>query len=111
MDNSTDAVYEAVRQWGYSTGILREFDNYGELQQVRKAQALKTLEEVQELFHAIDVDDLDLVRDSIGDIIVTLCMQAELWETSPQTCLYDALQIISKRSGKMVNGQFVKDGD
>ena len=112
MDNkSTDQVFEAVRLWGYDKGILREFSNYGELQCVRLAQSRKTIEEVQELIHAIDQDDRDLVRDAIGDIIVTLCMQAELWETSPQTCLADALKIISKRSGKMVNGQFVKDGE
>lgn len=97
-----------VRDWGYDRGILTDYKDY-ELLTVRRAQAAKTDEELFELMEAIEADDREEVCDAIGDIIVTLIMQAELWDTSIQDCLDGAYQVIRKRTGKMVDGQFVKD--
>lgn len=75
-----------------------------------KAQALKTLEEVHELQEAIINNDRAEVIDALGDILVTIIIQAEMHELSLVECLESAYNVIAKRTGKMVNGQFVKDG-
>jgi NTP pyrophosphatase (non-canonical NTP hydrolase) len=74
-----------------------------------RAQALKTLEEVQELQEAIENEDRVEVVDALGDILVTIIIQAEMHELSLVECLESAYHVISKRTGKMVGGQFVKD--
>lgn len=109
MTMMNDKLIEDVRNWGFDKGILRDPDNYEDLQQMRKAQATKTLEEVMELLEAIDNDNRDEVRDAIGDTIVTLIMVAELHQTGIYSCLNDAYHVIKNRTGKMVDGQFVKD--
>lgn len=97
-----------VRQWGYAKGILKDYEPH-ELFNIRKAQGKKTLEEVQELFMAIHKGSRVEARDAIGDVLVTLIMQADLWDTNVNSCLALAYAEISKRTGKMVDGQFVKD--
>jgi len=47
--------------------------------------------------------------DAIGDITVTLIIQAEMQGLDFQDCLQAAYDVISKRTGKMIDGQFVKD--
>ena len=47
----------------------------------------------------------------MGDIMVTLIIQAKMQNVSLEYCLKSAYNVISKRTGKMVNGQFVKDID
>ena len=97
-----------IVQWGYDKGILNVY-TLSDLPNARQAQANKTLEEVTELFQAILKDNREEAMDAIGDIIVTLIMQAELWDTNIFECLEGAYDVISKRTGKMINGQFVKD--
>ena len=94
-----------IRQWGFDKGIL----GHEPTRKARQAQALKTVEEVAELMEAIQADDREGARDAIGDVVVTLIMQCELWDTGLGSCVYDAYQEIKGRTGKMVDGQFVKD--
>jgi NTP pyrophosphatase (non-canonical NTP hydrolase) len=91
----------AVEQWAEDRGI---FDKATALK-----QALKTQEEVTELVNAIVDNDFDEIQDAMGDILVTLIIQAKMQKVSLEVCLEGAYNIISKRTGKMVNGQFVKD--
>lgn len=105
-----ESVIEDIRQWGYAKGILREFEG-PELPDRRLAQWKKTEEELWELYDAIEKGDRDAARDAVGDICVTLVMQAELWDTGLGSCIYDAYQEIKNRTGKMVDGQFVKDSE
>tara|TARA_B110000196_G_C21149072_1_gene668445 strand:- start:1174 stop:1539 length:366 start_codon:yes stop_codon:yes gene_type:complete len=72
------------------------------------AQALKTLEETTELCTAINNDDRAEITDAMGDIMVTLIIQAKMQNLSLEECLESAYHIINKRTGKMINGQFVK---
>ena len=72
-------------------------------------QAEKTHEEVLELMAAIDEDDRDEIKDAIGDIMVTLIIQAKMQGMTIEECLNAAYDVISKRTGRMVNGQFLKD--
>ena len=105
-----------IVQWGYDKGILKEeyldmpqFTDEFKLYNIRTAQLKKTYEEVDELNEAIFSKNREEAMDAIGDIIVTLIMQAELWDTNIFECLEGAYDVISKRTGKMVDGQFVKD--
>lgn len=72
-------------------------------------QALKTLEECGELLHSIGANDKNEIKDAIGDVIVTLIIQAEMQGTTIESCLSQAYDVIKHRSGKMVNGTFIKD--
>ena len=74
------------------------------------AQACKTMEECTELITAIAFDDKDETIDALGDILVTIIIQAEMQGLSLTECLESAYNVISKRTGVMVDGQFVKDG-
>jgi len=91
----------AIETWAQEKGILAKA--------TPMAQALKTLEETTELCTAINNDDRAEIIDAIGDIMVTLIIQAKMQDLSLEGCLESAYNVISKRTGKMVNGQFVKD--
>ena len=71
-------------------------------------QALKTQEELTELLNAIVDQDKKEIEDALGDIMVTLLIQAEMQGTSLEECLTRAYKTISNRKGEMINGQFVK---
>lgn len=105
-----DILINNVRDWGYDKGILAEYKDY-ELPTIRMAQAKKTYEELHELYDAINSNNRAEAKDAIGDIIVTLIMQAELWDTGIGSCLLGAYDVIRKRKGKMVDGQFVKEAE
>jgi NTP pyrophosphatase (non-canonical NTP hydrolase) len=75
------------------------------------AQAGKTMEECTELMVAIARHDDDEIIDALGDILVTIIIQAEMQGVSLTECLESAYNVISKRTGKMVAGQFVKDAE
>jgi len=92
---------ERVLMWAENKGIL---DNAEPIN-----QGLKTLEEVNELLTGIVTDDREEIKDAFGDILVTIIIGAELQGLNLLDCLESALNIIEKRTGKMVNGQFVKD--
>jgi NTP pyrophosphatase (non-canonical NTP hydrolase) len=49
------------------------------------------------------------LADGIGDCMVTLILAAEMAGMSAEECLAQAYQEIAGRTGKMVNGVFVKD--
>tara|TARA_R100000951_G_scaffold80393_1_gene68227 strand:- start:503 stop:808 length:306 start_codon:yes stop_codon:yes gene_type:complete len=90
-----------IEKWAQEKGILDKA--------TPMAQALKTLEETTELCTAINNNDRAEIIDAIGDIMVTLIIQAKMQDLSLEKCLESAYNVISKRTGKMVNGQFVKD--
>jgi len=91
----------AVETWAADKGILEKA--------TPMAQALKTLEECTELCTAINKNDRFEIIDAIGDIVVTLIIQCKMQDLSLEECLESAYNVISKRTGKMVDGQFVKD--
>ena len=90
-----------VEVWAHEKGILNKA--------TPMAQALKTLEETTELITAINNDDRDEIIDAMGDIMVTLIIQAKMQNLSLEKCLESAYNVITKRTGRMINGQFVKD--
>lgn len=90
-----------VIEWAENKGILEKATT--------AAQANKTMEECQELIDAIQDDNRDEISDALGDILVTIIIQAKMQNMSLLECLEGAYNVIAKRTGKMVNGQFVKD--
>ena len=51
----------------------------------------------------------DQIKDDIGDILVTLIIQCEIQRTSLEECLNVAWEQIKDRTGKTINGTFLKD--
>ena len=90
-----------VIQWADQKGILEKA--------TPARQAEKTLEECNELIDAIQANDREEIGDALGDILVTIIIQAEMQNMSLIKCLQGAYDIISKRTGKMIDGQFVKN--
>jgi len=93
--------FDLIRKWADERGLYEKGDP--------KTQALKLVEEVGEISRAIIKDDFDEVIDGIGDSVVVLTNLAELMGVSIEECIASAYGVISKRTGKMVNGTFVKD--
>lgn len=90
-----------VLEWANDKGILQKSNPL--------KQHDKTQEEVDELLQALKDNDQDEIIDAIGDITVTLIIQSELNGLNFLNCVQSAYNVISKRTGKMIDGIFVKD--
>ena len=97
-------LIENVLQWGWEKNIIG-INGKGTCQ----AQANKMLEEAVETYSAVKHNDLAEVKDGIGDTTVTLILLAEMYGWTLEECLEHAYNVIAKRTGKMVDGVFVKD--
>ena len=74
------------------------------------AQAIKTKEEVCELFDALITKDHAALRDAYGDILVTLIIGAALADVDLVECLEGAYNEIKDRKGHLnAAGIFVKE--
>lgn len=74
-------------------------------------QFLKVTEEVGEVASALARNDRDLLEDGIGDVVVTLIILALQNGMNLTECLETAYDEIKNRTGKMVDGVFVKASD
>lgn len=90
-----------VVNWAKEKGILHKA--------TKMKQAIKTLEEVNELLTAIHDEDKPEIIDALGDILVTIIIQAEMNGLNLTDCLFSAYTVIAKRSGQMIRGEFIKD--
>lgn len=93
--------FELIRTWATVRGIYQDGDT--------KTQLIKLMEEVGELSQATLKLDKEEVADAIGDCVVVLTNLAHLHGMTIEQCIEDAYTTISNRSGKMVNGTFVKN--
>tara|TARA_R110002012_G_scaffold21221_5_gene74457 strand:- start:310 stop:645 length:336 start_codon:yes stop_codon:yes gene_type:complete len=93
--------FDLIRSWANQRGLYDKGDT--------KTQYLKLMEEAGELGRAILKNDQDEFVDAIGDMVVVLTNLAELGDTSIEYCTDSAYGVISKRTGSMINGTFVKD--
>jgi len=98
---SCKSQFDLIREWADERGLYENGD--------AKTQALKLMEEVGEIARAVLKDDFDEAVDGIGDAVVVLTNLAELIGAPIEMCIDEAYDVISKRTGKMVNGTFVKD--
>jgi NTP pyrophosphatase (non-canonical NTP hydrolase) len=106
-----------VEEWAAVRGILTKATLVG--------QAKKTIEEAQELLEAAYHLDSGIPEymnskgklvkaeeefvDALGDVFVTIIIGSKLRDLDLLNCLESAYNVISKRKGKMENGQFKKD--
>ncbi len=100
-DNSESERFQKIRDWAGERGLYTKGD--------KKTQFCKLMEEAGELGRAVLKDDQPEFVDAIGDMVVVLTNMAHLGGTTIEECIDAAYKVISKRTGKMVNGTFVKD--
>ena len=97
------AYYEnEVEVWGHARGIIKNGKPMG--------QAIKTLEETNELLDAINKGDKEATKDAVGDIFVTLLMQCAIQGFTATEALKTAFDQIKDRKGYLTTeGIFVKE--
>ena len=100
-DNTEDDRFQKIRDWAGERGLYTKGDT--------KTQFCKLMEEAGELGRAVLKNDNEEFIDAIGDMVVVLTNLAHLGGTTIEECIDSAYEVISKRTGKMVNGTFVKD--
>ena len=93
--------FDLIRAWAMERGLYAKGDI--------KTQTLKLMEEAGEICKATLKEDHDEVIDGIGDCVVVLTNLAYLNGVTIEDCIDAAYDVISKRTGKMVNGTFKKD--
>jgi len=94
-------VFKDIRDWADARGLYSQGDV--------KTQLIKLYEESGELSQAILKNDKAGIIDAIGDSVVVLTNLAHLVGTDIETCINSAYSEISNRTGRMINGTFVKD--
>ena len=93
--------FDLIRTWAAERGIYDSGHKH--------TQYVKLQEEAGELAKALLEDDKPEIQDAIGDIVVVLTNLAHLEGLSIEECIDSAYQEIAARTGKMINGTFVKD--
>lgn len=104
--NNMNELIGKIRLWGeqrYITGP--------EGRATADTQYEKLMEEVDEIRQALQAGDKDAAIDGIGDTAVVLILLAELVGVSFEDCLQDAYNVIKNRTGRIIDGQFVKDSN
>lgn len=101
IDSNDIEIFNKIRQWANNRNLISEGDV--------KTQLVKLYEETGELSQSILKDNKDGVIDAIGDCVVVLTNLAELAGTRIEYCIDSAYSEISNRTGRMINGTFVKD--
>jgi NTP pyrophosphatase (non-canonical NTP hydrolase) len=91
-----------VIQWGEARQIVQNSTPF--------AQAMKTNEELKELFEAIEANDRAAMADAYGDILVTLIMGCATADLDLVECLEGAYNEIKDRKGHLSKeGLFIKE--
>jgi len=87
--------------WGTARGIVQNSTPF--------AQALKTKEELEELFDAISKGDREAMADAYADILITLVMGCACADLDLVTCFKNGFEVIKDRKGYLnEQGIFVK---
>ena len=98
--NGTSA-FNKIRDWAKDRNLYQKGDS--------KTQYVKLMEEAGELAQALLKQDKAEIKDAIGDMVIVLANLSELEGFKIEDCIDESFNVISKRTGKMVNGTFVKD--
>ncbi len=101
--NSMNNLIKQVEQWSIDKGLDKgnSFTQYA-----------KSSEEMGEVAAALCRNDIDELRDGIGDVIVTLVILAQQNNMTLYECLEQAYGEIKNRTGVMSkDGSFIKSED
>lgn len=93
--------FEAIRLWAFDKGILTN----GSAQK----QTIKLGEEFGELCKAMNDGNTAELQDAVGDMVVVLVSLSHLAGLKFEYCVNSAYNVIKNRTGKMVDGTFIKD--
>ena len=93
--------FDLIRSWAKERGLYEKGNAH--------TQYVKLQEEAGELAKALLKDDEHEIVDAIGDMVVVLTNLAHLKGYPIEYCIQEAYNVIAKRTGKMINGTFVKD--
>ena len=99
----TDERFDLIRDWAAKRGLYSEGNSH--------TQFVKLQEEAGELAKALLKNDQPEIVDAIGDMVVVLTNLAHLQGYDIEYCIDEAYKVIAARTGKMINGTFVKDAD
>ena len=100
-DNHFPDRFDLIRDWAATRGLYNEGNSH--------TQYVKLQEEAGELAKALLKNDKPEIIDAIGDMVVVLTNLAHLEGTEIEDCIDSAYVEIAARTGKMINGTFVKD--
>ena len=104
LKNNKDCErFDLIRNWAATRGLYNEGNSH--------TQYVKLQEEAGELAKALLKNDKPEIIDAIGDIVVVLTNLAHLEGYDIEYCIDEAYKVIATRTGKMINGTFVKDAD
>ena len=104
LKNNKDCErFDLIRSWAATRGLYDEGNSH--------TQYVKLQEEAGELAKALLKNDKPEIIDAIGDIVVVLTNLAYLEGYDIEYCIDEAYKVIAARTGKMINGTFVKDAD
>lgn len=98
-----EKLHEFIIQWAEDRKIISP-------KNVSK-QFMKVTEELGELAEGINKDNQGQIKDSLGDILVTLIILSRDLNVDLLDCLRGAYGVIKDRTGKTINGVFVKESD
>jgi NTP pyrophosphatase (non-canonical NTP hydrolase) len=93
--------FKLIKQWADDRNLIKGA--------TPAAQSEKLFEEAGELVRALIEDDAEKFKDAVGDVVVVLTILAAQKGTDIETCIAYAYDQIKDRTGKMVDGVFVKD--
>ena len=103
VEDKPGNVFDDIRSWATDKGIYDKGSS--------GVQYLKLIEETGELAQALLKKDKAEIQDAIGDMVVVLTSIAKFEDMFIEDCIKSAYDVIAKRTGKMVNGTFVKDAN
>ena len=99
----TSERFDLIRDWAATRGLYQQGNPH--------TQYVKLQEEAGELAKALLKNDQPEIVDAIGDMVVVLTNLAHLQGYDIEYCIDEAYKVIATRTGKMINGTFVKDED
>lgn len=115
MSKYVEGIFNNDDRQSYETlarKIVNRFTNIGIVKpENAKTQFIKVTEELGELAEGINKDKPEQVKDSLGDVLVTLILLAEDLNLNLLDCLNSAWNEIKDRKGEVKNGSFVKEAD
>lgn len=96
-------IEEQVKQWASNRGIDKPEN--------ATKQVMKAMEELGELSAGVNKMDREKQIDSLGDLQVVLIILAKQLGIDYVGALESAYDVIKNRTGKTVNGVFIKSED
>jgi len=100
--NSVGNTREKIIQWAIDRGLDKVSPD---------KQMVKLVEEVGELASGLTRNDMEVIKDSLGDVYVVMVILAMRLGVDLQEAIDSAYNVIKDRKGKLVDGIFIKQED